>query len=639
MNNIEPQCQAIGRKKRFQNILLATQVLILLSALNAYFLSAGYIEQSQAPYFAGIRFDIIILCLSAVIIIPILKLISTRNLQTATIWYFWLLSFLTALMAFIEGGLHSIPVMCFPIIAIFSALHVKQKMFLSICTFFCVVVIAMAINHHYGWFQGMMTSGTARMFDCLILILVSAYIAWVLGSANKRSMSDLKQEHQQVIESRKLIQHLADSDPLTGLANRTFAKQRFEAIQAELDYEKEEIGLFFIDLDNFKTINDLFDHELGDELLKIIANRLSRLIDSDGLVCRLGGDEFALFVKAKRPCIHEQLAKEILISLSEPHVILGTNAEITASIGITVINDRKISFDDARKQADMAMFKSKQSGKNDYCFYSKALHFDYMKNLTIVNSLKDALDQNLFDLHFQPKICISTGLVMGTEALLRWTRDNPDKLSPADFIPVIESTELIHDIGAWVVREACMACQQWHDQGHKISVAVNVSALQLARPGFYETVVAALGDSDLGAKYLEIELTEHIMLQENAILKSQLKAIKDLGVKLAIDDFGTGYSNMGYLTSMEVDTLKLDRSFISQIEQSENALVIVKALNEMAGVLGMSVVAEGVEKESERKVLEAIGCDIGQGFLWSKALSTNNLLAFLKPKLPSPAFT
>ena len=633
-NSNKPEKTIAYARNRFSNTLLATQFLILASALNAYFLSSEFIGQHQVPYLFGIRFDVALLSACAILVIPLLHIVSRYSLEKATFWYFWLLSVLTAVMAVVEGGLYSVPVMCFPIIAIFAALHTQQSVFLSICGFFSVVVVLMAINHNYGWFEGMVTSGSARMIDFLILVLISSYIAWSLGRDMKQSIAQLKFEHQQVVESRKLIQHLADTDSLTNLANRSYAITRFEAMQAELDLTHEEIGLYFVDLDNFKSINDMFDHYMGDKLLKIIAKRLSRIVDTNGLVCRLGGDEFALFIKVGRPFDHDALAREILVSLSEPHLILGTQSEITASIGITVINDKDISFDNARKQADMAMYKSKQSGKNDYHQYSEVLHRDYMRNLMMIDGLKDALNKGLFDLHFQPKVAIDSNQVIGAEALLRWSRENTHNLAPSDFIPIIESTELIHSIGTWVIDQACAACKQWHEKGYAISVAVNVSASQLARPGFYGIINNALHTSGLQAQFLEIELTEHFLIQENATIKSQLSELKRLGVKLAIDDFGTGYSNMGYLTRFEVDTLKLDRSFICEIEQSPNTLAIVTAINEMASVMGMSVVAEGVEKESERQVLAKMGCDIGQGFLWSKALPCHLLIEYLKPIQP-----
>lgn len=611
-------------EKRFGNTLLASQILLLASALNAYLLSGDFVGQHQIPFIFSIRLDIVMLSMCSVLVIPIIKTI--KNLEKATICYFWMAVILTSILAVLQGGLQSVPVLFFPVIAIFSALHLQRNMFLSICAFYSFMVIIIGANDNYGWFHGVLTSGTARIIDSLVLLLLSSYVALILGEDAKRSMAKLEKEHQNTIESKKLIQHLADTDSLTGLANRDFAKTRFEAMQSELDVANEEIGLYFVDLDNFKTINDLFDHQVGDELLKVVAKRLSSLVDSNGIVCRLGGDEFVLFVKVSSPFDFDTLAKDILISLSEPHEIFGAQAGITASIGITVINDRNINFDNTRKQADMAMYKSKQAGKNDYHYYSKDLKRDYMRSLTILDALKDALRKNLFDLHFQPKVDIKSSQVIGAEALLRWNRENPDKLTPDVFIPIIESTELIHSIGEWVIQQACHECKRWHQNGHHMTIAVNVSALQLVRADFYDIVVDSLEASGLPASYLEIELTEHFMIQENTIIQSQLSALKKLGVKLAIDDFGTGYSNMGYLTRMEIDTLKLDKSFISEIENSKDSLAIVTAIHGMADVLGMNVVAEGVEKESERKLLAGMGCNIGQGFLWSKALPGSHLL-------------
>ena len=323
-------------------------------------------------------------------------------------------------------------------------------------------------------------------------------------------------------------------------------------------------------------------------------------------------------------------------AVAQPHSIVGTEAEVTASIGITVVKNTNSSFDDVRKKADMAMYKAKESGKNKYHYYTEELDKEYMRNLNIINGLKDALSNNLLDLHFQPKIHLNSNTIAGAEALLRWSRGNPQLIMPDEFIPIIESTELIHDIGAWVIEESCKACREWHDAGYSIKVAANVSALQLTRANFYEIVVGALDKYDLDPFYLEIELTEHLLIQENKLVKNQLDALKSLGVSLSIDDFGTGYSNMNYLTRLKVDTLKLDRSFISQISTSEDYLVIVTAIIRMAQVLGMEVVAEGIEKEAERKLLIDLDCDYAQGYLWSKAVPNKDFVVLLSGFSDSP---
>ena len=230
---------------------------------------------------------------------------------------------------------------------------------------------------------------------------------------------------------------------------------------------------------------------------------------------------------------------------------------------------------------------------------------------------------------FQPKINLRTNKIDGAESLLRWNRGNDEGIRPDEFIPIVESTELIHSIGAWVINESCRACKTWQKAGKPIKVAVNVSALQLTRSGFYQIVVDALNRNDLPASLLEIEITEHSLITDEPLVKTQLAALKTLGVSLAIDDFGTGYSNITYLTELQIDVLKLDRSFITQIDQLESPRVIVSAVMKMAQALGMKVVAEGIETEAECGILKAFNCDYGQGFLWSRAVPSSALLALI----------
>jgi diguanylate cyclase (GGDEF)-like protein len=439
----------------------------------------------------------------------------------------------------------------------------------------------------------------------------------------------LNQEHQLVVESQEVIQELAYNDALTGLLNRAAAKEAYEKMLADVDFKKERIAFYFVDLDNFKVVNDLFDHEAGDQLLVTIATRLKRLTRQEDVASRLGGDEFLVFVRAKSTFDFDGLAQRVMSAVAQPHYILGAEAEVTASIGIALISETGLSFDEVRKKSDMAMYKAKQSGKNKYHYYSESLHTEYMKSINVLNGLKDALAEGFLDLYFQPQVNLTTNKVDSVEALLRWNRGNPYGFKPDEFIPVIESTELIHDIGMWVLQEACAACSRLHEQGHKVSVAVNVSALQITRLSFYDVVKKALKDSGLDAGFLEIELTEHVLLTENMEVRARLKALKELGVKLAIDDFGTGYSNMNYLTRLKVDVLKLDKSFISQVNTSNDSRVIVTAIIEMANVLGMTVIAEGIESTEQRDLLKQLGCSLGQGFLWSRAIPTVALMQFL----------
>lgn len=468
------------------------------------------------------------------------------------------------------------------------------------------------------------------LFSSLILgFFISCYGVWLLGNIVKRSLSGVKHENQRMIESEAIIRKLDGSDALTGLLNRNGAEASYQKLLEQLDLSNECVIIYFIDLDNFKNINSLFDHYAGDDLLKIIGDRLSLLVSKNGFACRFGGDEFALAIRVKKNFDDESFAKNLLESIVQPHSILGTETEVTASMGIARVSDIKASFNSVCKKADIAMTRAKQSGKNSYHRYSDELHREYMRNLNIVSELKNAISHNLMELYFQPKINFQTGKVEGVEALLRWVRGNNDDIGPEEFIPIIESTELIHIMGDWVINEACISCKKWHDAGNKLKVAVNVSTFQLTRPSFYLGVVDALEKSQLPPEFLEIEITEHSLLQEVPLVNQQLALLKQLGVGLAIDDFGTGFSNMGYLTRLKIDVLKLDRSFISNLANSEDHRIIVNAMIQMAKVLRMIVVAEGIETETERDILIGLNCDYGQGFLWSAAVPASDLLGVI----------
>jgi diguanylate cyclase (GGDEF)-like protein len=611
--------------KRFRQILIFFIIAVSIDGITALVFSS---KNVGAPALYGINIEFLLKVAGATCGGFIFYILNQGKVQQAATAFLCLIALVGSLTAWPSGGMQAAEMMSFPLVLIFAAIITSFRVFLGIFLYFVVTIILFELNRTYVWIAPVPNeSGMAS--TSLGILSVSAYSAWLLGKEMKAAFFSQKQEHQRVLESQKVIQELADTDQLTGLLNRTAAKARYESMLSSLDPKQELIVFYFIDLDNFKSINDLFDHHAGDQLLMSIAERLKGLVSQDGVVARIGGDEFIIFVKASTTFDSDALASGIMTSLAQPHFFLGTESEVTASVGITLNADKQLSFDSVRKKSDMAMINAKQLGKNNYHYYSDALHMEYMRNINILNGLKEALSGNLLDVYFQPKVNLLTNKVDGAEALLRWNRGNPENIRPDEFIPVIESTELIHEIGAWVIQQSCRSCKNWHKKGHKLTVAVNVSALQLTRDSFYDTVVAALKATGLPARYLEIELTEHFLIQENSSVRLRLNALKTLGVKLAIDDFGTGYSNMGYLTRLNVDVLKLDQSFISQIGQSKDSLVVITAIIEMAKVLHMKVVAEGVETNSHREALRRLGCDIGQGFLWSKALPCFALVNFL----------
>ncbi|PWR00258.1 putative bifunctional diguanylate cyclase/phosphodiesterase [Leucothrix pacifica] len=619
--------------KRFSHIVWATQIAFLVGVFNAIFLRGGPVFADNA---LGVRLDIAMLSSATVLTFGVLVLLRLGKTVLASSAYLWMLLIMMIIVSWVEGGLYSLAILSFPLMFVFSALFAELKQFLLLFITASIALVLFGLNHMYDWYPApadMMVHGVARIVGGLVITVVSGYVAWLLGRDIKQSLSKLQQENQRVVESQKVIKQLAETDSLTGLLNRNAAENTYQKLLSGLQYKGEKIVFYFIDLDNFKDINDLFDHHAGDRLLITIADRLKALIGPEDVACRLGGDEFVVIVKTTEGCDFDGFAKQLIDAIAKPFSLVGTQVGVTASIGITVTNNRSSTFDDVRKKADMAMYKAKQSGKNKYHYYSSELDEEYMRNLNILTGLKDAVSNDLLDLHFQPKVSLSSDKIAGAEALLRWSRGNPHSIRPDEFIPIIESTELIHNIGAWVIQESCRACKQWHDAGHHITVAANVSALQLTRANFYDIVVNALEESGLEPHYLEIELTEHLLIQENKLVKHQLAALTSLGVSLFIDDFGTGYSNMNYLTRINVDALKLDKSFISQIADSDDYRVIVTAIIRMAQVLGMQVVAEGIETEAVRKLLCGLDCDYAQGYLWSKPVENKQFMDLLESNL------
>ena len=617
---------------RFRQFFIGTIIAAIGGILNLILFGDQLFDSHNLLFF---RLDFIAFIIGIVITAVLYSQLGQGQDNKVMTSFLWAWAIIMAFTTWFEGGLHSTLLLSFPILFIFAALFARKLAFLSICSFLSVVIIFMGVNHIYGWFpppDGMLIEGVPRLISALVLSTLAGYICWIFGGLLRNSFDELKLENKRVLESQDTIRKLANCDALTGSLNRMGSESAYQALLKGVDFKNESFVIYFIDLDNFKSINDLFDHHAGDQLLITISKRLAELVFNKGFVCRFGGDEFVLALPVEHGFDIEGFAVDIMKSLRKPHFTLVTEAKITASIGIMVANDGLLSFSDLCKKADMAMYQAKQAGKNNYHLYSDKLHREYMRNLTIVSSLESALSNNLLDVYFQPKINLQTNEIDSAEALIRWNRGNDNGIGPGEFIPIIESTELIHSIGAWVLSEACRACKTWRESGKMIKVAVNVSALQLTRSGFYQIVVDALEENDLPPGLLEIELTEYSLITEEPLVKKQLAALKKLGVVLAIDDFGTGYSNIAYLTQLKIDVLKLDRGLITQIDQLKDRRVVVNAVVKMAKELDMKVVAEGIETDAEREVIASLNCDYGQGYLWSTAVPSLEFIDLISKK-------
>lgn len=536
---------------------------------------------------------------------------------------------LLATSMILEGGLNSPTVVSLPVLMMFAAIYGRMQDNLIACSAAILLTLSVGLSNHYGLLPASTANqmvGHHRLIASIICMILAGYVTWAIGHDIRQAFKRLSDEYTLTAKAKSTFDRLSKTDFLTGLLNTQQAKHNYETLLDDLPVG-HSLYFYFIDVDGFKIINDLFDHKAGDELLIAIANVLQTNAPDGASVCRLSGDEFAVFYADENSQQPEHFAQQLLAKISEPLDLYGTDIQVTASIGIA--STHRDGFDDIRKKADVAMYRSKRAGKNHYHIHNDAMEREHMKRIYVIQGLSECLQQNDLELHYQPKVDLVSQKVMGMEALIRWNKNNPQKYTPDQFMDVIESTELVHELGDWIIREACIACKSWHQQGHMISMAVNVSVRQLLLPSFAQTVANVLESVGLAPCYLEVELTERFVVKKGDTMEKQLNALRRLGVKVAIDDFGTGYSNISYLTDLEVDVLKLDRSFIQQLQTNPVIQHVVKAIVQIANVMNMRVVAEGIETQADLKAVMDIGCEVGQGYFWAKPMSFDNSLQFL----------
>lgn len=415
------------------------------------------------------------------------------------------------------------------------------------------------------------------------------------------------------------IDHLAHHDPLTGLYNRYSLEGRLAQSLLEAKRENRQVAIMFIDLDRFKVINDTLGHQIGDCLLVEVARRLTACVRESDIVARLGGDEFVIV-----PTVlgHERdaalIAGKVIEALAEPHLIDGKTLHATPSVGISVFPENGEDAGTLMKNADTAMYHAKEKGRNNFQFFSPAMTAAATERMELERDLRIALRDGQLELHYQPQIDGFTGRRVGVEALARWRHPQHGLIAPMKFIPVAEETGLIEPLGRWVLDEACRQLAQWRAAGVDCRMAVNLSAQQLRAPDLVATVRETLHKHGLGHGDLELEITESTAMADPERAIGQLKALRELGVELSIDDFGTGYSSLAYLKLLPIQTLKLDRAFVRDIECDDNDAQISAATIALAHSLGLKVVAEGIETEGQAAFLRRHRCDYLQGFLFGK---------------------
>lgn len=427
----------------------------------------------------------------------------------------------------------------------------------------------------------------------------------------------------------KMIQYQADFDELTDLPNR----RKFNKHLASLleDHNHQKISVMFLDLDRFKSINDGYGHSLGDQLLKQVADRLKNSFNHNVFAARIGGDEFTVTLVDLDMTETEKMAERILNVLSIPYNISGNEIHITPSLGISIYPLNGTDVETLVKNADIAMYRAKESGKNTYKFYTQDLSETVSRRVTLEKHLHKALELNEFILHYQPQVDLRTGEICGMEALLRWKHSEMGFISPAEFIPIAEETGLIVEIGQWVLESACRQNKLWQEAGYPpVRVSVNLSGRQFQNGILVQTVSSILERTKLDPQYLDLEITEGIAIKDVDQTIEKLFQLKQIGINISIDDFGTGYSSLSYLNKFPIKTLKIDKSFVNNLQDSPESQSIVTTIISMAHNLGLDVIAEGVETQEQLLFLKQNKCFIAQGFYFSKPVPANEFVKLYK---------
>ncbi len=428
-------------------------------------------------------------------------------------------------------------------------------------------------------------------------------------------------------QNEEYLKHLAHHDSLTQLPNRLLFHDRLQHAMSQARRSGKQLALLFFDLDRFKNINDSFGHEMGDRVLKTVARRLLGLVRASDTVARLGGDEFVVILEAIDDSAGAAgFAGKVLAALAQPIAIAGQELFITTSIGISLFPGDGEDAEGLMKSADVAMFRAKEKGRNTHQFYTPDMNARTRELLLLENHLRRALDHEQLKVYFQPQVDLGSGALVGMEALVRWQHPERGLVLPGDFIPIAEESGLIVPIGEWVLRKACEQGRRWQSAGAPpVRVAVNISARQFRQPGFIEMVDRVLGETGFDAQRLELEITETVLMENVQEIQGTLAELKSRGIQLAIDDFGTGYSSLGYLRKFPIRTLKIDRCFVRDVTRDANDAAIATSIIALARSMGISVIAEGVETQDQLRFLRENGCDQGQGHLFGKPQSAEDL--------------
>lgn len=473
-------------------------------------------------------------------------------------------------------------------------------------------------------------SGKTPFYECEFKLKTKKKEKWLFirakalingnGHAVKMAGSITDTTVRKTIEKKN--EYLAYYDNLTDLPNRAMFKNELNKLLKDSTENGKKGAILFVDLDNFKRVNDTLGHEYGDNLLQRVANTLNTIAGKNNLVARLGGDEFIIIqhnIKNRNDVI--KLCEKIVSSFKNPFIINEQKVFTSVSIGISIYLQDGISTNALLKNADTAMYKAKDSGKNRYEFYDSRMSYEVLRKSELEEGLRSSIKNNELILYYQPEIHCKTGKIEAIETLLRWKSNENGFVSPVEFIPIAEDSSLIISIGQWVLLTACKQAKKWLDKGYNFGIiAVNVSVVQLQHPGFFKMLELALSESNLPPELLEIEITESVLMQSLQSNIAALEKLKKLGIRIVLDDFGTGYSSLNYLRLLPISVLKIDKSFIDRIHSNSKDCSVVDGIIHLSHNMNIDVVAEGVELEKQFEILDSMNCDRVQGYLFGKPM-------------------
>ena len=532
------------------------------------------------------------------------------------------LTVLASTLMWISEGLHDVALVSYPVILIMAGLLGARRYFFLLLAGMLGFVAWLALCT-YAWHtrsDNVLAGGLALWRDTTIILVVSASAVWIVIDDMQTALRRLREQIARFHESQAHLAYLAKHDVLTGLPNRALGRDRIEQALAQSSRRQKVLAVLFVDLDNFKSVNDMLGHNTGDDFLKEVALRLTQSVRKSDVVSRHGGDEFLIgLVDIASASDASNVASAILASLAQPFLVKDIELSCTGSIGIALHPQDGADYDMLLRQADIAMYAAKESGRNAWRFFDAAMQANLQQGILLVSSLRGALARHEFELHYQPVIDLVSGRLLGAEALIRWRRPDSGLVLPGLFIDAAERSGLIVEIGEWVLEEACRQLVQWQAAGcGDFTMAVNLSVVQFRRGNIDEVVGRVLQRTGLRAGCLELELTESTLVDDADTFILSLQRLKALGVRLSIDDFGTGYSNLSYLQRFSVDKLKVDRSFIVRLNNSGQDRAIVYAIVQIARSLDLVVTAEGIEDASVVQALVDMGCAQGQGYLFGR---------------------